>query len=81
MIVAAILVNELMPTTDANLATIQASWKAMKRRMRQKQRMMMPNLISVRKLRKRVTSGKHVNFDLMFCIFIKFPNKLFVVQP
>ena len=66
LIVAAVLVNELMPTADANLATIQASWKAMKRRMRQKRRMMMPNLISVRKLRKRVISGKHADFDLIF---------------
>eukprot|EP00112_Aurelia_sp_Birch-Aquarium-sp1_P017382 Seg4019.2 transcript_id=Seg4019.2/GoldUCD/mRNA.D3Y31 product="hypothetical protein" protein_id=Seg4019.2/GoldUCD/D3Y31 len=57
LLVAVVLVSELMPTTDANLATIQASWKAMKRRMRQKRRMMMPNLVKVRKLRKRVTSG------------------------
>ena len=66
LLVAAVLASELVPTADANLATIQASWKAMKRRMRQKQRMIMPNLIGVRRLPKRIVSGMHLNFELMF---------------
>ena len=57
------LVIDMMMPVDANLATLQKSWRAMMKQMRQKKRQLPPNLVSVRRLRKRVLAGLYYSWN------------------
>ena len=53
-----LLATEVFVPVNANLTTMQASWKAFLKRLKQKRRSAIPNLVSVRRLGKRIITGE-----------------------
>ena len=56
LMVCIIAIDTMVPA-EANMGVLQKSWRAMMKRMRQRRQLRLSDLMSVRKLGKRVIAG------------------------